>query len=176
MNLEGVLTTPYSELMIRLLVSDDESIIQELCERCSDFFMLIEGRLPEKNAGHDILFDLPPNKELYDKFVYGVFNKNNVLLAVIDIVRNYKCVGEWVLGLLLIDPNERGKGLGQNIHDYVKNLVRENNGNKLRIGVVEENKIALRFWKDIGYSEVDRVMATYGNKEHNVIIMNLPLS
>jgi ribosomal protein S18 acetylase RimI-like enzyme len=173
--LKDILKVNCKEFYIRLLNSVDEKLVQDLCERCSDFSMLIEGRLPEKNAGHDILFELPPNKEFKDKFVYGVFHENDVLIAAVDIVRDYKDIGEWVLGLLLIDPNERGSNLGQNIHDYIKNMVKKQHGKKLRIAVVEENIKAFKFWMRMGYSETGRVKATYGNKEHNVIIMNLSL-
>lgn len=158
---------------IRLLSGDDELDVQALCERCSDFSELIEGRPPEKDAGHSILFDLPPNKELKDKYVYGVYSENGDLVAVIDMVKDYKVTGEWIIGLMMIDPNERGNGLGRRLHELLKAWVLSEQGSKLRIGVVEENRRAYKFWREMGYVEVDRVKRTYGNKEHTVISMNL---
>ena len=67
---------------IRLLSGDDETDLQALCERCSDFSELAEGRPPEKDAGHSILFDLPPEKTLKDKFVFGVYKETGVLIQV----------------------------------------------------------------------------------------------
>jgi hypothetical protein len=77
------------EYNIRLLSGDDETDVQDLCERCSDFFELSEGRPPEKDAGKNLLFDLPPGKTMKDKFVFGVYKKN-VLIAIIDMVKDYK--------------------------------------------------------------------------------------
>lgn len=160
----------------RLLSPADEASVQDLCERCSDFSLLIEGRLPEKNTGHDVLFDLPPNKGLEDKFVLGIYKKkNDRLIAVIDLIKDYKTSGEWTLGLLMIDPNERGHGLGRTLQSFVKARVLAHQGTLLRIGVVEENTRAYKFWREMGYTEIDRVKMTFGNKEHGVIVMNLPL-
>ncbi|HCD44757.1 MAG TPA: N-acetyltransferase [Lachnoclostridium sp.] len=161
------------EYNIRLLSGNDEIDVQNLCERCSDFFELIEGRLPEKDAGNSILFDLPPGKALKDKYVFGVYKKNGVLIAVIDMVKDYKATGEWIIGLFMLDPDERGNRLGRRLHDSIKDWVLEEHGRALRIGVVEENRRGHKFWCKMGYIEVDRVKMTYGNKEHTVKVMNL---
>ncbi len=159
------------EYNIRLLSGDDELDVQALCERCSDFSELIEGRPPEKDAGHGILFDLPPNKTMKDKFVFGVYKETGDLAAVIDLVKDYIAPGEWIIGLLMIDPGERGKGLGKDLHAFIKAWVLERHGNVLRIGVVEANRRGYKFWCEMGYTETDRVSTTYGNKTHTVIIM-----
>lgn len=162
----------HSEYNIRLLSGEDEIAVQGLCERCSDFFELIEGKTPEKDAGHGILFDLPPGKELKDKYVFGVY-KEDILIAVIDIIKDYKATGEWIIGLLMIDPSDRRNGLGRKLHDLIKTWVSEELGKTLIIGVVEENQRGYKFWRKMGYFEVNRVKRTYGNKEHTVIVMNL---
>lgn len=164
-----------SEYNIRLLSADNENEVQSLCERCLDFWELTDGRPPEKDAGHSILFDLPPDKELKDKYVIGVYNENNILIAVIDIVKDYKAAGEWMIGLLMIDPGERGNSLGRKLHDLIKGWVREEQGSVLRIGVIKENIRGYKFWCEMGYAEIDRVDRTYGLKEHIVIVMNLIL-
>lgn len=162
-----------SEYNIRLVSDDNEQEVQSLCERCSDFFELNEGRPPEDDAGYCILSDLPPDKEMKDKYVFGVYNEKNILVAVIDMVKDYKAVGECMLGLLMIDPSERGNGLGRKVHDHIKEWVVEEQCSVLRIGVVTENHRGYKFWCGMGYTEVDRVNRTYGTKEHIVIVMNL---
>lgn len=161
------------EYNIKHLSGDDEMDVQALCERCSDFSELIEGRPPEKDAGKSILLDLPPGKELKDKYVFGVYKENDVLIGVIDIIKDYKETGEWIIGLLMIDPSERGNSLGRKLHNIIKTWVLEEHGKILRIGVVEENNRGYKFWCEMGYVEVDRVKMTYGDKEHTVIIMTL---
>jgi GNAT superfamily N-acetyltransferase len=157
---------------IRLLGSDDEADLQDLCERCHDFTLLTEGQLPGPTAGFDILNDLPPGKELEDKRVLGVYDQE-LLVAVVEMVKDYKVEGEWIIGLLLIDPNKRGNGLGSAIHDYIIEYVSQNGGSLLRIGVIEENTRGMNFWKGMGYHEVERKVQSFGIKEHTVIVMNL---
>lgn len=122
-----------------------------------------------------ILFDLPPGKEPKDKYVFGIYKEKGALIGVIDIVKDYKVPGEWIIGLLMIDQKERAKRLGRTLHDLIKTWVSQEHGVALRIGVVEENKGAYKFWEKMGYAELDRVKKNYGNKDQTVIIMNLSL-
>lgn len=161
------------EYKLSLLSGGDEAYVQSLCERCSDFSKLMEGEPPGKDAGKDILFDLPPGKELKDKYVLGIYKEEDLLIGVIEMVKNFKTLGEWTIGLFMMDPSERGKGLGRKVHEIIRNWVFEKGGRKLRIGVIEENDKGHIFWCKMGYVEVDRVKRKYGNKEHSVIVMEL---
>ncbi|WP_409227313.1 GNAT family N-acetyltransferase [Gudongella sp. SC589] len=157
---------------IKSLGANDEGDLQDLCERCYEFAILTEGRMPASNAGYDILNDLPPGKDMEDKLVLGVYG-NELLIGVVEMVRDYKVPGEWIIGLLLIDPDRRGISLGSAIHDYIREYVSLNGGSILRIGVIEENIKGMNFWKKLGYQEVERKEQSFGNKEHTVIVMNL---
>ena len=75
----------------------------------------------------------------------------------------------------MIDPSERGNDLGRKLHDFIKAWVSEKHGKVLRIGVVESNHRGYKFWRKMGYIEVDRIIRTYGNITHTVIVMNLLL-
>lgn len=156
---------------IRQLSVSDEDIVQALCIRCTDYFRIVEGQEPQEDAAEEILTALPPGKELADKFVWGAFSEGGTLVAVIDLVRDYKEVGEWIIGLLMIDSDMRGNGLGTRLHTYIKERVLAAGGNRLRIGVVTENTGALQFWTKAGYREIGQVEAGFGEKTHTVIIM-----
>jgi GNAT superfamily N-acetyltransferase len=166
------LTVKEENYEIRLLGARNEAELQDLCERCHEFALLTEGQLPGPKAGFDILNDLPPVKEMEDKRVLGVYDEG-LLAAVVEMVKDYKTVGEWIIGLLLIDPEKRGNGLGSAIHDYIIEYVSQNGGSLLRIGVIEENIRGMNFWKRMGYHEVERKVQSFGIKEHTVIVMNL---
>lgn len=160
---------------IRRLTGKDEPKLQDLCERCFEFSLMSDGKMPDKNAGYEILNDLPPGKELKDKHVFGVFDKNSILIAVIDMVKDFKVQGEWTIGLLMIDPKERGKSLGTKIHCLIKDWVAAKGGSSLRIGVIEENYRGLNFWIKLGYKELFRKKQSFEKKEHNIIVMSLSL-
>lgn len=160
--------------IIREMNEKDEAAIQDLCERCFEFNILTEGQMPGEKAGYEILNDLPPGKELKDKKVLGVYDED-LLVAVVEMVKDYKVPGEWIIGLFMIDPVRRGNNLGSAIHNYIREFVALNGGSLLRIGVIEKNAKGLNFWKKLGYREVERKEQTFGKKEHTVIVMNLKI-
>ncbi|PAB58775.1 hypothetical protein CCE28_13940 [Anaeromicrobium sediminis] len=160
------------DYIIKIINSEYEESLQQLCERCSDYFQIERDDCPSINEGHEILNMLPSDKKHSDKFVFGIFNEKSELVSVIDIIKDYPVAGEWMLGLMLIDPKERGKGLGRKIHDFLVQWTSELGADKLRIGVVEQNYKGYEFWKSRGYKEIKRTKVKHGNKENNVIVMN----
>jgi ribosomal protein S18 acetylase RimI-like enzyme len=174
-NMDVKILNSQKEYSIRILNIGDENIVQVLCEQCPDYFKIVKNEKPGKDAGHEILTDLPPGKNLSDKFVFGFFNADGKLIAVADVVRGWKDEDEWTIGLLLIHPAERGRGLGKTIHEFIKNFAKTNDAVKLRIGVVEQNIKAINFWTKQGYQKIERVKRKYGNNDSLVIIMGLSI-
>lgn len=160
-----------NEYLIKKLLQEDESDLQELNERCLDYYYIVEGRKPIASAAYEILNELPPGKEMKDKFVLGVYNNESKMIAVIDIIKDYKVEKEWAIGLLMIDLDERGKRLGTKLHDFLIEWVSDYQTKSFRIGVVEENINALGFWRKLGYSEIDRINMKLGNKDNVIIVM-----
>ncbi|MCB2358989.1 GNAT family N-acetyltransferase [Clostridium estertheticum] len=102
---------------IKSLCLDNHEIVEKLCEKCFDFYILHDGILPSIKDIDDIFVILPPNKNYKDKFVLRIFKYDNELVGLVDIVRDFPTVGEWMLGLMLIKPQERSYGLGKIVHD-----------------------------------------------------------
>lgn len=157
--------------IIRNLHLEDKDIIQNLCEECLDYYNIVSGEAPKEDSWKEILEDLPPGKTYEEKYALGVF-RDECLIAVVDLVKDYPEKGEWIIGLLLIHPNERRKGLGEKINNLISEIVKDNGGVKLRIGVVEDNCKALNFWRSIGYQEIKRSNLTIGNKNNILIVMS----
>lgn len=161
--------------VIRKLNNNDESILQNLCDRCADFYIMSEGKPPKKSTARNNLESLPPNKDYSDKIVWGIFKNEDQLIAVIDIVKDFPNEKEYIIGLMMIDPVERGKGIGSKLHDWLKEWCLELGVNKLRIGVITDNNRGYNFWTKLGYKEVKRVKQKLDYKENIVIVMNFSL-
>ena len=100
----------------------------------------------------------------------------DALVSIIDLVKNYLCNGEWIIGLLIIAPDYRGKCLGKSINNAIEDYARSLHAKKLRIGVAECNIDGYKFWKSISYYEVKKTEhIKIGNKENVVITMNFDL-
>ncbi|SKA96785.1 Acetyltransferase (GNAT) domain-containing protein [Caloramator quimbayensis] len=165
------LTNGYS---IKSLCADDFNIVKELCEKCSDYYLLIEGVLPSKKDVDEIFIDLPPNKSYEDKYVLGIF-KYDELAGIVDIVRDFPDAGEWMLGLMLIKIDERGNGLGRNVHRALSEWASNLGAKSFRIGVVIDNHKAMKFWSNLGYKKIKEVDMEFTAKKHTVNVMRLQL-
>ncbi len=159
----------------RLLCLGDTGPVRQLCDRCADYFNIVEGLPPSGEAVQDILESLPPGKGPEDKSVIGVFGRDGRLCALADLIDGYPETGTWMLGLLLIDPAERKAGLGRNIHKGLVQMAAKAGMRKIRIGLVQENTNAVGFWTHLGYMETNRVERHFGVKDHTVIVMEYTL-
>lgn len=155
---------------------DSIKIVEALFERCSDYYILQNGTYPSKEDAKELFTDLPPDKNYEDKFVLGIFNSNNKLIGIIDIVKDFPTLGQWMLGLLLVEPNERCNGLGKMIHSALAEWAINLDATSFRIGVLEENIKGLSFWSNLGYRKIKEVTMDFTNKTHKVQVMTLEFS
>jgi len=160
---------------IKLLSKNNHKIVEELCDKCSDYYILHDGIVPSKKEVVDIFTAIPPNKKYEEKFVLGIYGFDEKLVGIIDIVRDYPINGEWMLGLLLIDPQERGKGLGKIVHETLILWAKGLGAKSFRIGVIEENHKGAYFWSSLGYTKVKEVNMDFTEKTHKVNVMILQI-
>lgn len=159
---------------IKRLSKDDNKVVEELCEKCSDYYILSGGVFPSKEEINDIFTDLPPNKNLEDKFLLGVY-KFEELIGMVDIIKDFPTIGEWTLGLMLIEPGERGNGLGKIIHKELIKWAKGLGAKTFRIGVIEDNHKAFKFWSNLEYIKIKEVEMDFKSKNHVANIMSYKL-
>lgn len=116
---------------------------------------------------------LPPNKSYGDKFVLGVFTFDNKLVGIVDIVRDFPAAYEWMLGLMIIDPDERCKGIGKIVHKALSQWAINLGAKSFRIGVIQENYKGIKFWSSLGYKKIKEVDMEFIAKTHIVNVMRL---
>jgi len=162
---------------VRRLSDSDSAELQTLFERCSDYVHIYSGAPPRPTEGEEELRALPPGKELRDKFSFGLYNPQQQLVAYIDLMRNYPAEHEWWIGLLMVDPLARRRGLGHQVYGASAQWVRDLRGHRIWIGVLEENADAERFWRRLGFEEVRReAHKTESGKLHTMVVLRHDLS
>jgi RimJ/RimL family protein N-acetyltransferase len=161
--------------MIEKLTIDDAPSFQRLIERCSEFWELVEGVPPPPDAAVKELTFAAPGKTAADAFTFGVFEDDR-LVAFAHLSRDYPKPSEWWIGLLMLDPSQRGRGLGAEIHREIVEWIEAQGGTTLWIGVLTQNERALKFWLRLGYVERERQPYLGGSGlQSTVILMSLPL-
>ncbi len=132
----------------------DESqtgLLQDLQERCRDFIQLATGHPPQPTEAIHLLRALPPGKSSEDKFVLGFSRNHSVLVGVLELVRGYPDPFTWYIGLLMLDPQERGQGLGYRIYETLEQWVITQGDRSLRLIVQAQNLKRLAFWRRVGF-------------------------
>lgn len=158
--------------LLTQLTRKDEPEVQALLERCADYVELVSGLPPSPAVTHDLYTTLPEGKSDKDKFLIGLFTPNNELIGVLDAIRNHPLLGEWYIGLLLLDPEQRGHSLGEQTYHAFEHWVTRHRGQAIRLTVAEQNERAYRFWQRLGFEEIERLPPQrFGAKETIFIVM-----
>jgi GNAT superfamily N-acetyltransferase len=161
---------------VRRVSEGDAPLLRKLGERCLEHIELHYGSPPDPaQIIRDLLSDLPPGKELADKFGLGIFDGAGRLVGGIDVIRDYPEPREWYLGLMLLDPEHRGRGLGTKLFARLEQWLRGQGGEALRLAVSEHNAAGRRFWARAGFEPVKQVIAEFGNKQSVFHVMRRTL-
>jgi ribosomal protein S18 acetylase RimI-like enzyme len=154
--------------------TSDFVALQALHLRCADFIEATTGHPPRDDEAARLLAGLPRGKTLADKQVLGV-HRDNQMVGVVELLRDYPDATDWYIGLLLLSPDVRGGGLGTSLVDEIVRRVVVEGGRALHLVVREDNARAFAFWQRRGFELVDRRVQDLGTKKNFVLKMVRPL-
>ncbi len=173
---------------LRQLTPEELPLLQPLCERCAEAMQQnaglqpglalehILGLPPGPSMAQNLACALPQGKEYDDKFLLGIFAGPQKLIGVLDVIRDYPTQGEWWLGVLMLDPAQRGKGLGESVCRAVEQWATNAGAHYIRLAVSTQNTRAHQFWKRVGFEELERRIRKLSYGQESVgIIMGHPL-
>lgn len=102
---------------------------------------------------------IPPGSNL-EKKKYELIMLNGMDIGVIDYIVNYPDEDAIYIGLFMIDGNFHRSGYGREyIEEFIPRI--KNEGFKrIRLGVLDGNKTALKFWTNIGFKIEKEVIST----------------
>jgi GNAT superfamily N-acetyltransferase len=160
------------EFSVRRLAADDIPALQRLFEKCQDYAMIVEGESASPNAANDIFNAAPPGRPLEEKFIFGLIDQHEEITGVLEGMRDYPDEATWWIGLLLLAPEGRGQGSGRKLVQRFMEYVRSHGGERVMLGVVEDNHQAYSFWQRMGFVLV-RVTEPrqFGKKTQAVYVM-----
>lgn len=158
------------------ILTEEADELQRLFERCDEYFELQEGAPAAPDAAAHDLADLPPGKLASDKYALGLRNPAGELVGYVDLVRDYPGEGVWWLGLLLLAPELRNRGLGARIFDALADRAAREGARSIRLGVLEQNEAAARFWRRRGFQTLSKgTFTARSGRASAVTIMHLAL-
>jgi ribosomal protein S18 acetylase RimI-like enzyme len=163
--------------MIRTLAPEtDTAAVRDLFARAADYVLLETGEPPGDAQTTHFFTSAPPGIDPTTSLRLGMFLPDGQLVAIADLAFGYPNPDDAYIGLLLIDPNHRGKRLGQQMLGHLFAAASARKAKRILIAVLQDNPKAQRFWQKMGFIEERRSEPTQmGSKTHVQIRMAMPL-
>lgn len=155
-------------------VGEAEAVaLQPLYEECADFWRLTYGEGPLPTDAVDEFRDLPPGSGLADNHTFGVFDSAGHPVALLASLRNYPDSETWSIGLLMVSPRARRRGLGSQLFTAFAQWVAEQGARRLQLVVLVKNSDGLQFWQNHGFTQRRSIpQKEYGEQHHDVAVMD----
>ena len=129
----------------------DFARVKDLCLRAADYVRLESGRAPDDEFVTATLIDAPPQCGAGDVFLRGIEWPDGRLAGIATNIRHHYEHGEWYIGLLMLNPSERGLGLGKFVAKQVIDEARKDAAPCIRIAVLDRNPKGRKFWQSLGF-------------------------
>lgn len=151
---------------------EDTAILQTLYDRNRDFALLTYGQPFSITAAKDEFDDLPLGKTSEDIHVFGLFELKNSLVGAIFAVRGYPDKYTWWIGLMMLAPEYRSRGLGSSFYRTFEIWLFAKNIRQISLCVIKANQTGLKFWQKLGFKNFRQTLKYYGNKTHIVYVLS----
>ena len=110
---------------VHYLNPDDIPQVQELLERCQEFWWISEGRPVPADAASSNFADAPPGYDQSRMIFLGIYSPAGRLVGLLSTAPDYPEVGAWYIGLMVLEWEthryEQGARLArERIHTYAQ--------------------------------------------------------
>ena len=158
---------------VKRLVPKDAEVLQQLYEQCTEFALLTDGQPPLPTAAREEFDAVPEGKTTQDKYIFGLFDPDDILVGMIESIRYYPDNETWWLGLMMLAPEQRGQGLGSEFYRAFERWVSSQGVPRISLSVVEANESGLQFWKKMGFEVIRKTPPRqFGIKTHELYVLS----
>ena len=147
---------------------DEMADLQRVLEGAPAYFELTTGHPPGAAEAQSLFTVLPPDGVGYDrKLDWGIVTEAG-LVGCIDVLRGWPAADTAHLGLMLIDEDHVGQGIGRAAFEALERQVRQwPEITRLRAAVVATNAQVLPFWERMGFARTGEVKPYRYDKLHS---------
>ena len=149
-----------NKVPFRRLTVSDLMAVQLLHDSCSEFFSMIGDAIL---VTKDFFEERPPTLPLNQKYVLGM-EKNQKLVGIWDVLIGYPEPDIAFVGLFILIPQERGKGMGRKSYLLIEDWLQHKGMKHIHLAVNFQNTSGLLFWKKMGFQHLE-TRALFGAKD-----------
>jgi GNAT superfamily N-acetyltransferase len=160
------------------LHAGDVPALQRFIDGNPEYYLAVNGQAPgAREAQEEFDGGLPAGWPYTKQWTIGFVDEAGATVAVASVVSDLLAAGVWHIGLCIVATSLHGSGAAQAMYRELEAWARGQGAQWLRLGVVEGNARAERFWERTGYAEVrKRSGVETGRLTHTVRVMVKPLA
>ena len=158
--------------------SRDVPQLQRFFEENPDYYLIVSDEPPKPDEAHEEVHGaLPEGWPYTKKWIIGFGDEDGQLVGMANVVSDLLASKVWHIGFFLIATSLYGSDAGRSLYQALEYWMRAQGATWLRLGVVEGNVRAERFWKGRGYVEVrKRTGIAFGQRVNTVSVQVKPLA
>jgi GNAT superfamily N-acetyltransferase len=156
---------------------DDVPLLQQFFDANPEYYLSTHGEPPAPDEAAREFADLPPaGLPFRINWMIGVPDADGRLVAMAHGLGDFVAAGVWHIGLFIVASASHGTGFARTLHDALEGWMRAQGAHWIRLGVVQGNTKAERFWHKAGYREVrERAGLAMGQRVNTVRVLVKPL-
>ena len=145
-------TTAVDGLSTIELGLEDVPLLQRFFDQNPAYFLSVQGEPAGPGEAHEEIAGLPPAGWAFTKkWVIGYVDADGRLAAMGEVITDLLAPGVWHIGLFIVATARHGGGEARALAAELEAWARANGADWLRLGVVEGNARAERFWASRGF-------------------------
>ncbi|MEO7117111.1 MAG: GNAT family N-acetyltransferase [Caldimonas sp.] len=136
------------------VTSGEEQRLQAFFEANPEYFLAVNGEPAGiSEAREEIHSQVPAGWGFTKKWLLGYLNSEGEFVALANVISDLLASGVWHVGLFIVSTSRHGSGLARALYHELETWAASSGASWLRLGVVQGNVRAERFWKSQGYIE-----------------------
>jgi len=169
--------SPLAGLRTVELTPDLEHRLQQFYEANPAYFDAVQGAPAGPNEAHETLHDeMPAGWPFTRLWLIGYLGADDNLAAMANVVSDLLAPAVWHIGLFIVATARHGSGDAQALYRSIEAWAAAHGARWMRLGVVQGNRRAERFWEGLGYQQVrTRHGVVMGQRSNTLRVMVKPL-
>ena len=147
--------SPIAGLQTIELKADRALLLQRFFDDNPAYFLAISGeRAGPGEAFEEITSQVPSGWKFTKKWVVGYADANGLLVAMANVITDLLAAGVFHIGTFIVATARHGSGDAQVLYRGLEDWSVANGASWMRLGVVQGNTRAERFWASLGYAPI----------------------
>ncbi len=159
------------------LGTEDIPKLQQFFELNPEYFVNVNGQPPTSTeAQEEVHGTLPEGWPFTRKWIIAFLDEADSLVGMANVVTDLLASRVWHIGLFMVATRLHGSGVAHSLYKHLESWARNSGAQWLRLGVVDGNIQAERFWEKCAFVEVRKRCGVEMGKVVNTLrVMVKPL-